>query len=373
MWIPFSTIISEGGGLGDADFQTLIGVGADAGEALIKTGEGTYGISNVTISGEVNSIVKTDANGSVQANSLILGGDSSYEVLSLDGTTVIFKTPSQGELLRAAGGSAATGNPGDPGYVAPTFPTIEISGSVNISSTGTTESTLQGLSNFNGEKTLGVDWIYSSFIEAPGEKGAASTAVAIGANTGKTTAGEVAIVTADSGTNSSVVPMLFSSTGAVPDTTNTYDIGSATLKYKDVYATTFRGTATEAYYADLAENYIADEEYEAGTVVIFGGDKEVTLSTEKLDTRVAGVVSTDPAYLMNSHQEGEHVAAIALQGRVPCKVIGTIKKGDLLVTSAIPGHAIAATIPQIGTVIGKALQDKDDLGKGTIEVVVGRV
>ena len=371
--IPFSRVIQEGGGLADADFISLISSVSDAGQALIRTGEGTYGISNVTISGEVNSIVKTDASGSVQANSLILGGDSSYEVLSLDGTTVILKTPSQGELLRAAGGAAAIGNPGDPGYVAPTFPTLEIAGSVNISSTGVTESTLQGLSNFNGEKALGVDWIYSSFIEAPGEKGAASTAIAIGANTGKSLVGQVAIVTADSATNSSVVPALFSSSGMLPDTTNSYDIGSASRKYANVYATTFRGTATEAYYADLAENYTADANYEASTVVVFGGDAEVTLSTQKLDPRVAGVVSTNPAYLMNSHQEGENVVAVALQGRVPCKVIGQVQKGDLLVTSAIPGYAIVATIPQLGTVIGKALENKEDLGKGTVEVVVGRV
>jgi hypothetical protein len=106
---------------------------------------------------------------------------------------------------------------------------------------------------------------------------------------------------------------------------------------------------------------------------VFGGDAEVTLSTQKLDPRVAGVVSTNPAYLMNSHQEGENVVAVALQGRVPCKVIGQVQKGDLLVTSAIPGYAIVATIPQLGTVIGKALENKEDLGKGTVEVVVGRV
>ena len=85
---------------------TEIVAGADAGEALIKTGAGAYGISNVTTTGEVNSIVKTDADGKIQANSLILGGDASYEVLSLDTLTLQVKTPAQGTIFTAGGGSA---------------------------------------------------------------------------------------------------------------------------------------------------------------------------------------------------------------------------------------------------------------------------
>jgi len=272
------------------------------------------------------------------------------------------KTPAQGEILRAVGstGTVAGG------------PDIEIPGCVDIGATGVTESTLQNVSNFNGEAALAVDWIYSSFIEAPGEKGAASTAIAIGANTGKTTIGEVAIVTADTATNSSVVPFVFNSTGVLPDTDDTYNIGSATQKYANIYATTFRGTATEAYYADLAENYTADAQYEPGTVVVFGGDAEVTVCTAKGDSKVAGVISTNPAHLMNSHLEGDNIVELALQGRVPCKVIGKVTKGDMLVTSAVPGYAIVESTPGVGTVIGKALEDKLDGDRGTIEVVVGK-
>ena len=360
--IPFSTVVQQGGGLTDDDFVSLLGVSDDPGQALIKTGTGTYGISNVTNTGEVNSIVKTDDNGSIQVNSLILGGDTSYEVLSLDTLELVLKTPAQGEILRAVGstGTVAGG------------PDIEIPGCVNIGATGVTESTLQNVSNFNGEAALAVDWIYSSFIEAPGEKGAASTAIAIGANTGKTTIGEVAIVTADTATNSSVVPFVFNSSGVLPDTDDTYNIGSATQKYANIYATTFRGTATEAYYADLAENYTADAQYEPGTVVVFGGDAEVTVCTAKGDSKVAGVISTNPAHLMNSHLEGDNIVELALQGRVPCKVIGKVTKGDMLVTSAVPGYAIVESTPGVGTVIGKALEDKLDGDRGTIEVVVGK-
>jgi hypothetical protein len=363
--IPFSTVVDEGTGLLDADFTTEILAASDAGQALIKTGTGTYSITNVTKTGEVNSIVKTDANGTIQANSLILGGDASYEVLSLDSLTLNVKTPAQGLVFTAVGGSGA----GTPGA---TYPDMLVKGSIGIGGTTITQSILQSTSNFNNEKRLGVDWIYSSFIEAPGEKGAASTGLAIGANTGKTTAGQVAVITADTGSASSVTPAIFSSTGIVPDTDNTYDIGSATKKYKDVYATLFRGTATESYYADLAENYLADAEYAPGTVVEFGGAAEITQSTTHGTHRVAGVVSTNPAHLMNSHCEGDNVAAIALQGRVPCNVIGKVAKGDMLVASNVPGYAIVNNTPTVGSVIGKALEDKLDGDRGTVEVVVGK-
>ena len=132
----------------------------------------------------------------------------------------------------------------------------------------------------------------------------------------------------------------------------------------------FRGTATSARYADLAENYVADHQYEPGTVVEFGGEFEVTLA-EDSTTRVAGVVSTNPAYLMNSECAGNNVVSIALQGRVPCKVRGIINKGDMLV-SAGSGFARKCKTPALGSVIGKALEDFSGV-EGVIEVVVGRL
>lgn len=130
-------------------------------------------------------------------------------------------------------------------------------------------------------------------------------------------------------------------------------------------------TATQAQYADLAEKYTADKVYEPGTVLVFGGSAETTTTNIFGDSKVAGVVSTDPAHLMNSKLEGI-TATIALQGRVPCKVIGKVKKGDLLTTAATPGHAIKAIDPKVGTIIGKSLEDKDTLESGIIEVAVGR-
>jgi len=130
-------------------------------------------------------------------------------------------------------------------------------------------------------------------------------------------------------------------------------------------------TATAAQYADLAEKYTSDEEYEPGTIVMFGGDAEVTISEDKTK-KVAGVVSTHPAYLMNSHLEGTSVE-VALQGRVPCKVEGVINKGDMIVASANPGVGVAENNPQLGQVIGKALENYNNIEVGMIEVAVGRL
>jgi hypothetical protein len=136
-----------------------------------------------------------------------------------------------------------------------------------------------------------------------------------------------------------------------------------------VTGTSFVGVATSAQYADLAEKYTADAEYAPGTVVSFGGDAEVTASTDA-DTRVAGVVSTNPAFTMNNNLVADHVVTVAFTGRVPCRVAGTVRKGDLMV-SAGNGLARAESNPAPGTIIGKALANHDG-AEGTIEVVVGR-
>jgi hypothetical protein len=128
----------------------------------------------------------------------------------------------------------------------------------------------------------------------------------------------------------------------------------------------------QATYSDLAEWYRADAEYEPGTVVVFGGDAEVTTTAMINDTRCAGVVTTDPAYIMNSDLEGTR-ACLALAGRVPCKVVGRVKKGDMLTTSATPGYAVKALNPTLGAIIGKALEDKDTGEAGVIEIAVGRL
>ena len=144
------------------------------------------------------------------------------------------------------------------------------------------------------------------------------------------------------------------------------NIGNSTGYFNRIFA-----QATTALYADLAEVYEADADYAPGTVVSFGGDKEVTKSTSAGDSTVAGVISANPSYLMNNGLTADHRAIVALTGRVPTSVTGTVTKGAMMV-SAGNGYAQACATPAMGTVIGKALENFS--GKsGIIEIVVGRM
>lgn len=132
------------------------------------------------------------------------------------------------------------------------------------------------------------------------------------------------------------------------------------------------GSTLVSTYGDLSEYYEADQEYESGTVLIFGGNKEITTTTTLADSRVAGIVSTASSFQMNGDCPGTKVL-LALTGRVPCKFIGTISKGDMVCTSSTPGYACRADNPAFGTIIGKSLVDKTTLEPGVIEVAVGRL
>ena len=138
----------------------------------------------------------------------------------------------------------------------------------------------------------------------------------------------------------------------------------------DLYANIFQGTASSARYADLAERYEADAILEPGTVVCFGGEKEITACDHENDHSVAGVVSTDPAYMMNSAAGNNDTHPyIALTGRVPVKVVGPVAKGDLLVASGVKGHAMANNNAKAGTIIGKAIGSIDS-GEGVVEALI---
>lgn len=128
--------------------------------------------------------------------------------------------------------------------------------------------------------------------------------------------------------------------------------------------------STRARYADLAEKYIADADYEPGTVVVFGGAKEITVTTVEGDHRVAGIVSTAPAYLMNAEEDG---IAIALRGKVPVKVKGKVAKGDILITTTEAGYAMSAGSGgnvSAAAIVAKALESKDSDGLGVVMAVV---
>jgi len=159
---------------------------------------------------------------------------------------------------------------------------------------------------------------------------------------------------------------MISSQTIIPTGNASITLGTLANQWSTVFA-----KATSAQYADLAENYASDAIYEPGTVVCFDGEAEITQCNTDMCVKVAGVVSTNPAYLMNSTLINEKTLAIALTGRVPCKVTGLIAKGDMLV-SAGNGNARAEENPKLGSVIGKSLENFDGL-EGVIEVVVGRL
>ena len=132
----------------------------------------------------------------------------------------------------------------------------------------------------------------------------------------------------------------------------------------NLFASLFQGEASTARYADLAEKYLADKEYEPGTVMMIGGDKEVTASIS--GKRAIGAISTNPAYMMNSELEGG--TYVALKGRVPVKVIGSIKKGDELI-AANDGCATMAG-PHASGVFAIALESSDDNGVKIVEALI---
>lgn len=155
----------------------------------------------------------------------------------------------------------------------------------------------------------------------------------------------------------------------IPDVTATYDIGSSSKTLLNIYA-----TASSAKYADLAENYAADQKYSIGTVLEIGGSAEVTVATAN-SCKIVGTVSDKPAYLMNAGLEGEHVVPVAYIGRVPCRVVGRIERGDLLKVSSVPGVATVATATDLlpGQLVGKALESYEHDHEGLIEIMVGRL
>ena len=165
----------------------------------------------------------------------------------------------------------------------------------------------------------------------------------------------VATISINSNGNTSIINGGANATG---------NIGSSTGYFNRLFA-----TATTALYADLAENYVGDADYTPGTVVVFGGEKEITVTNEAGDERVAGVISTNPAYLMNS---GEPGLPVALRGKVPVKVIGPVTKGDSLVTSSVAGHAqsVGRDRSYAQAVFAKALETDSDAGEKTIIAVI---
>ena len=240
-------------------------------------------------------------------------------------------------------------------------------GDVSIATTNTADPTITLAGDLSGSATLtnlGSATLTATIVANSVALGTDTTGnyVGAGATSGNGISGSVS---SEGGT----FTVSSNATNANTGSTIVFRDGSGNFSAGVITATT-----TAARYADLAERYTADADYESGTVLVFGGEAEVTQTTSKYDKRIAGIVSTDPAFLMNESLEDG--VSVGLVGRLPCKVVGEVRKGDLMVSSDTAGHAEAwrdESNPPAGSVIGKALENKTGAGADVIEVVVGRI
>jgi hypothetical protein len=285
-------------------------------------------------------IITTDPYGRVVALSTASLSTSSIS----NGTSNVSVANNSGTTIGVAGANVA--------YVGSGGATIN--GSLVVSGNFTVNGTQTTINNTTVETTEYVNTINATNVYA-------ST---IG-NTGATLTGTLSTAAQTNVTSLGTLTGLTVSGAIVPNANVTVNLGSTSAWFNNIY-----GTAIHAQYADLAENYVGDKNYNPGTVLMFGGSQEVTVADADT-TAVAGVVSTNPATLMNGGLVGPNVVPVAFTGRVPCNVIGPIKKGDLMVSAGF-GYAKVNNTPQVGSIIGKALQDFPVNGKGVIEVVVGR-
>ena len=317
------------------DLNITVGNNQSTGAALNNAGLdvgsnnlATWRFNNATTSWQSNIAVMPTANGT-----LTLGGASNYWGAAYVTTL-------------AATGNANVGNIGATAVVATNLTgTLQTAAQTNITSVGT----LGSLTVTGNVSTGNVSGTTGTFTNVAGTL---STA----AQTNVTSVGTLTGLTINNAT-------IAITNGAANGSGN---IGSSSGVFNTVFA-----KATSAQYADLAEKYTADADYAPGTVVKFGGSAEITVCDHDHDPEIAGVVSTNPAHIMNAGLQGDHVTAVALTGRVPCHVQGPVRRGQMLV-SAGNGRARAETHPGMGTVIGKALEDfNGDIG--TIEAVVGRL
>jgi hypothetical protein len=278
-------------------------------------------VSGTTADGKTISVWSgfSTINPGYNVNSTILGAQGSL----LTGTVVTNAQPYITSLGTLSGLTVATPISGSVQYNANT---VTYATQSNITSVGTlTSLTVSGTGTFNGV-------VNHNSTTNLGYTNISANLVPVGANTSVT-------------------------------------VGNISNWFNTVYAKNFVGTSVFAQYADLAENYLSDDLYEPGTVVEFGGNAEITFAVTPSGTNVAGVISSNPAYLMNQN-DNPFMLPVALQGRVPCKVVGPVNKGDLLVSNGA-GAAMATAEPKVGSVIGKALQSIADTNIQTIEVVVG--
>jgi hypothetical protein len=331
----------------------ITGSGNISGSYILGNGSQLSGIDATSIQSGTSNVKVTTAGGNVAVS---VGGTSNVVVVA---TTGIYTTGLSSVTGNITGGNiSATNHTGTTVSVTGTVTAASVVGGVITGSSTSVSGTVTAASVVGGVIT-GSSTSVSGTVTAASVVGGVITGSSSSV-TGTVTGGNIVTagqLTVNSGANVTAIV-----NGA---TTGVGNIGSSTVGFNTVFA-----KATTAQYADLAEKYTADAEYAPGTVVVFGGTAEVTVNAVDADRRVAGVVSTDPGFLMNEGLHSEFAVAVALTGRVPTLVVGPVRKGDLMVAAGL-GRARAEADPRVGSVIGKALEDFDG-AEGTIEIVVGR-
>ena len=315
-------------------------------------GDGSF-LTNVTAVGAAATSI---ANGT---SSIAFTGSGGNATITISGTSVgVWATTG----VYVTGLANATGNINGANLTTPGV--VTATGNLNGNNATITNAVVAATGTFTGNVTTGnvsgttvsgATGTFTGNVTTGNIQGTTHSGTT-GTFTGNVTAGNLSV-----GTGTVTVGSIVNA-----NANGVGNIGSSTLYFNTVFA-----QATSAQYADLAEMYQGDHYYSPGTVLCFGGSNEVTIAGKDHDVMVAGIVSTRPAYTMNSTLTGPTAVAIALAGRVPCNVQGPILRGQMLVTSG-NGRARAELNPAIGTVIGKALQDFDG-SVGVIEIVVGRL
>ena len=357
-------IFTTGATIRDKDFPT----GGTTRATIDSTGLSVTGIVSATgniTGGNVLTGGFISATGNITGGNIVSGTGSGG---SITGANIIAGNTFTAVTVSATGnitgsfiignGSQLTGLPA--GYSNSNLATL---GSNVISTTGT----------ITGGNITGSNILTGGFISATGNITGGN--IVSGAGTGGSITG--ANVISGNTFNAVTVSATGNITGSnltVGNIINSNANGVGNIGSSSTYFDTVFAKATSAQYADLAEMYCADIKYPPGTVVEFGGIEEVTQTTTTHSTAVAGIVSTHPSYLMNSTLDCATAVEVALVGRVPCRVVGTIAKGDRLVSSNTPGvaTALAAEEYQPGCIVGKSLEAYNSAEVGTIEVAVGR-
>lgn len=340
------------------------------GEITVDTTNGTLRVHDaITVGGSnIATVAYVTAQISALSSNSISSGTSNVRVFangnvttSAAGTANVLVVQSTGALI--TGDLSVTGNATLSGNIlgdrivngttsieiqtADGNSNISVAGTSNVAVFASTGVFITGVNSVSGNVTGG-NILTAGLISATGAiTGAALTGTSLTVSTGNVSCGNIVNTNANGVGN----------------------IGSSATRFNQVFA-----LASSAQYADLAEKYTADADYVPGTVLEFGGDQEVTATTTSHSPRVAGIVSTQPSYIMNDGLVSDHTAMVSLTGRLPCLVQGPIAKGDRLVASAVVGHAQRLDPAQYepGCIIGKALEDYPSPNTGTIEVAVGR-